>query len=154
VQAADLKVRCKVGYKAMADGRIEIITGRERRRRWSIAEKLRLVAESEAPGASVTAVAARHDVYPGLLFTWRRQAREGRLSAEAMAEFVPVRVVDAPDQPGSALPEAAAPESARSAPLPSRPTPIEVVLPDGCQVRVGQDARPALLRAVLGALRG
>ena len=35
----------------MADGRIEIITGRERRRRWSVAEKLRIVAESEAPGA-------------------------------------------------------------------------------------------------------
>jgi transposase len=146
-------VRCKVGFKAMADGRIEIITGRERRRRWSIAEKLRLVAESEAPGASVTAVAMRHDVYPGLLFAWR-QVREGRLSAEAMAEFVPVRLVDAPDQPGSGLPEAADPDGARSAPLPSRPAPIEVVLPDGCQVRVGQDARPALLRAVLGALRG
>ncbi len=61
----------------MVDGRIEIITGRERRRRWSTAEKLRLVAESEEPGASVTAVALRHDVYPGLLFSWRRQAREG-----------------------------------------------------------------------------
>jgi transposase len=138
----------------MADGRIEIITGRERRRRWSVAEKLRIVAESEAPGASVTAVAMRHDVYPGLLFTWRRQAREGRLVAGALAEFVPVRLVDAPDQPGPVLPGAADPDGARSAPLPCRPAPIEVFLPDGCQVRVGQDARPALLRAVLGALRG
>ncbi len=138
----------------MADGRIEIITGRERRRRWSVAEKLRLVAESEAPGASVTAVAMRHDVYPGLLFTWRRQAREGRLSVEAMAEFVPVRLADAPDQPGPILPKAADPDSARLAPLPSRPAPIEVVLPDGSRVQIGHDARPALLRAVLGALRG
>ena len=46
----------------------------------------------------------RHDVYPGLLFTWRRQAREGRLVAGALAEFVPVRLVDAPDQPGPVLP--------------------------------------------------
>lgn len=138
----------------MADGRIEIITGRERRRRWSVAEKLRIVAESEAPGARVTAVAVRHDVYPGLLFTWRRQAREGRLVAGALAEFVPVHLVDAPDQPSPTLPEAADPAGARLTSLPPGPAPIEVVLPDGCQVRVGQDARPALLRAVLGALRG
>jgi transposase len=138
----------------MADGRIEIITGRERRRRWSLAEELRLVAESEAPGASVTAVALRHDVYPGLLLTWRRQAREGRLAAEAVPAFVPVRLVDVPDQPGAALPEVADPDGTRSTSLPSKPAPIEVVLPDGCQVRVGQDARPALLRAVLGVLRG
>ena len=138
----------------MADGRIEIITGRERRRRWSLAEKLRLVAESEAPGASVTEVALRHDVYPGLLFTWRRQAREGRLAAEAAPAFVPVRLVDTPDQPSPALLEAADPDGARSVPLPSRPAPIEVVLPDGSPVQIGHDARPALLRAVLGALRG
>ena len=108
----------------MVDGRIEIITGRERRRRWSVAEQLRLVAESEAPGASVTAVALRHDVYPGLLFTWRRQAREGRLSAEAMAEFVPVRLVDAPDQPGPALPEAVGPDGDASTPASASRQPL------------------------------
>ncbi len=51
---------------------IEVITGRERRRRWSIEEKLRIVGETFEPGASVGQVAARHEVYPGLLFTWRR----------------------------------------------------------------------------------
>ena len=41
----------------MGNGTIEIITGRERRRRWSIEEKLRLVGETEEAGARVTEVA-------------------------------------------------------------------------------------------------
>ena len=72
----------------MADGTIEIITGHERRRRWSTEEKLRIVAESEDPGACVKAVAIRHDVYPSLVFNWRRQVREGQLSAAGSAGFL------------------------------------------------------------------
>jgi transposase len=48
----------------MPDGTVEIITGKERRRRWSVEEKLRIVAEAEEPGARITEVAARHEVYP------------------------------------------------------------------------------------------
>jgi transposase-like protein len=51
----------------MSNSEIEIISARERRRRWG--EKLRIVAEAHEPGASVRAVAARHDVYPNLLRT-------------------------------------------------------------------------------------
>ena len=43
---------------------IEIITGLERRRRWSVVEKLRIVAESQEPGARVCDVAARHEREP------------------------------------------------------------------------------------------
>ena len=55
------------------DGVVEIITGRERRRRWSIEDTLRMVAELAEPGTRVRAVAARHGVCESLLFTWRRQ---------------------------------------------------------------------------------
>ena len=41
---------------------MEIITGVERRRRWRTDEKLRIVAESEAPGAVISMVARRHGV--------------------------------------------------------------------------------------------
>jgi transposase len=41
---------------------IEIITGRERRRRWSVADKLRILAECREPGAQISAVAARHGI--------------------------------------------------------------------------------------------
>ena len=61
------------------DGVVEIITGRERRRRWSLQDKMRIVAESNEPGSMIRAVAARHGVCESLVFTWRRQAREGLL---------------------------------------------------------------------------
>jgi len=57
---------------------MEIITGVERRRRWRHEEKLRIVAEAEQPGACFAEVARRHDVRRTLLWTWRRQVREGR----------------------------------------------------------------------------
>ena len=52
-----------------------VLTGSERRRRWSAAEKRRIVEESLAVGASVAEIARRHDVHPNLLHGWRRQAR-------------------------------------------------------------------------------
>ena len=62
------------------DGVVEIITGRERRRRWSVADKLGIVAESREPGTLVRAVAARHGVCESLVFTWWREVRNGVLS--------------------------------------------------------------------------
>ena len=116
----------------MSNTTIEIIGGRERRRRWSVEEKLRIVAETHEPGASVRAVAARHDVYPNLLRTWRRQVREGRLVAALPDRFMPVRVAEtAPTTPGIAplnRDPAAAAET------------VEIVLPDGLRVRVGKFA--------------
>jgi transposase len=46
---------------------MEIITGVERRRRWRVEEKLRIVAECERPGACLASVARQHDVSSGLL---------------------------------------------------------------------------------------
>lgn len=57
--------------------RIEIITGTERRRRWSAAEKLRIVEETLTGGDSVSAVPRRHGVAPNLLYRWRRLMTEG-----------------------------------------------------------------------------
>jgi hypothetical protein len=47
------------------------LSGPERRRRWSIAEKQQLVAESVSSGLSVAEFARRHDVHPNLLHAWR-----------------------------------------------------------------------------------
>jgi hypothetical protein len=44
---------------------MEIITGVERRRRWSAAEKLRIVAETEQPGAGIAETARRHEISRG-----------------------------------------------------------------------------------------
>jgi transposase len=61
--------------------RVEIITGRERRRRYSAEEKVRLVEETARPGMTVSAVARLHGVSPSLLFGWRRRMAEGGLEA-------------------------------------------------------------------------
>src|SRR5215213_11171424 len=72
--------------------RIEVLDGPERRRRWRFEDKARLVAQTFEPGVSVCAVERRNGIAPGLLFTWRRQAREGRLGGSEPAPlFVPVR---------------------------------------------------------------
>jgi transposase len=129
----------------MSNTTIEIIGGRERRRRWSADEKLRIVAETHEPGASVRAVAARHDVYPNLLRTWRRQVREGHLVASPPARFMPVRVAEtAPMAAGNAPPnrDRAAAET------------VEIVLLDGLRVRVGNDVGMVALRRIMKVLRG
>lgn len=67
---------------------IEVITSIQRRRRWSTQEKLEIVEESEISGLSVSAVARKYGVSPSLLFTWRRLARDGKLSAIKAGEEV------------------------------------------------------------------
>jgi transposase len=57
--------------------RIEIITGHERRRRYSAEHKLQLVEETMQPGMIVSAVARLHGVSPSLLFKWRQLMSEG-----------------------------------------------------------------------------
>jgi transposase len=68
--------------------RIEVITGRERRRRWSADEKAQITAESFAPGANISAVARRHGMSVGLLHYWRKCARDS--AGETPLQFVPV----------------------------------------------------------------
>ncbi len=125
---------------------MEIITGVERRRRWRLEEKLRIVAETEEPGASFVAVARRHEVSRGLLWNWRQQVRRGDLVHEPMPMFVPVQVM--PDPP-LALP--------RPQPAPPRvqaeDTRVEITLPDGTCVRVGADVGLASLRRIMAAVR-
>jgi Transposase len=52
------------------------------RMRHTIEEKLRIVEETRAKGASVAAVARRHHVNPNQVFAWRRQHRSGLLNAQ------------------------------------------------------------------------
>jgi transposase len=67
---------------------VEIITSVQRRRRWSSREKLAIVEEAEMPEISVSAVARKHGVSPSMVFTWRRLAREGKLTAISAGEEV------------------------------------------------------------------
>lgn len=131
---------------------MEIITGVERRRRWRLDEKLRIVAEAEAPGACFVEIARRYDVSRGLLWNWRRQVRSGELRAAEAAAFLPVHVV--PDAPAATMATAPVPPATPSRSQASLDATIEITLPDGTMVRVGRDVGAVALRRVLGALRG
>ncbi len=80
---------------------------RKRRRRYSEQLKAQVMAECEAPGASVAQVAMAHGINANVVHRWRQWAREGgarrtRSSvapAVAAEAFVPVLVSDAPAGP-------------------------------------------------------
>ena len=56
---------------------ISVVTEVQRRRRYSITEKLQAVRESNAPGMSVSYVARKYGISASLLFNWRRRMAEG-----------------------------------------------------------------------------
>jgi transposase len=53
--------------------RVEVITGPERRRRWSEEQKRVIVAASLTPGAVVSEVARRADVGASQIYRWRKE---------------------------------------------------------------------------------
>ena len=67
---------------------IEIITDGGRRRRWSAADKLRIVEETMYNGESISAVARRNGVAPNLLYRWRKLMLEGGSIAVAADDSV------------------------------------------------------------------
>jgi transposase len=85
---------------------VEVITSVQRRRRWTAAEKERLVAASLAPGAVISAIAQAAGIHPSQLYGWRRQlcalgppgGENGDLSEskDRAATFAAVRVVSEP----------------------------------------------------------
>ena len=108
---------------------VTVLSGPERRRRWTAAEKSRIVEESLAPAAIVAEVARRHDVHTNLLHLWRRQARLAAGSGVAL------------------LPVAVAPER-----RPSGGGAIEIELGSGVRLRVDAAVDEAALARVLRAL--
>ncbi len=108
--------------------KIEVL-GTERRRRWSLQDKLQIVEETMQPGVTVTEVARRHGLAPSVVFTWRRLAREGRLGDTGPA-FMPVEITPVASPP-------------------RRTGLIEIVLSHGRRIRVDRDVDAEALRRVL-----
>ena len=125
---------------------VEIFRG-QARRRWSEADKRRLVAETIGPGATVHGVARRHGVSPSQLFAWRKLFRVGA----GLERAVPAL----PSVPGFAAVEIAParpPSVADVVPAPSGL--IEIELPGGDRVRISGAVDPAVVAAALRALVG
>ncbi|AIQ93192.1 MULTISPECIES: transposase [Methylobacterium] len=135
--------------------RVEVLGGVERRRRWSFEEKARIVEASYAAKTSVSALARRYGIALGLLFTWRRQAREGQLGgAEQAPVFVPV--VTKPElDPGSCVTNLPASAPADEHPRRRRRAGvIKIDLGCGRLLKVDRDVNAEALRRVLSVLEG
>jgi transposase len=134
--------------------RIEVITGVERRRRWSVEEKLRIVTESLTAGVPVSVVARRHRVRSNLLFRWRKLARQGvGPLPDGVLSFVPVRVV-ADGAVARAVPATASLQSDRP-PDGGKAvvSTVEIELPNGCRLRVVADIDSALLHRLVTVVK-
>ena len=110
--------------------RVEILTGSERRRNYTPAEKMRIVEEAFRPGVIVKDVARRLGIHESLLYRWRRLMRAAAPTG-GLPTFVPVTVTLEPDraEPPS-LPSVPSPPSVPSA---AAGAVLEVMLPDGAR---------------------
>ena len=121
--------------------RVEVITGRRRRRDWSDDEKARILAESADPEVNISEVARRNGVSRGLINVWRRKAR---LASSDGPQFVQLRLDDAVD----ARLDATDPPCVLACPAER----IEVTIA-GATVRVPIGVDAATLERVLAAVR-
>jgi transposase len=130
----------------MTISRMEVITSVQRRRRWSLEDKERLVAASIEPGASVSEVARAAGLHVSQLFKWRKELC--KRSEASGASLVPVAIV-----PEASIAEA---EQVASTKAPGRQRKsqgiIEIELGGGHRVRVDCDVDGDALRRVLDAL--
>ena len=62
-----------IGRRSARRPRIELITRGERRRIWTPEQKREIALESLDPGTTPMAVARKHAISSGLLYTWRQQ---------------------------------------------------------------------------------
>jgi transposase len=117
---------------------VTVLSGPERRRRWTTAEKLRIVEECLAAEAPVVEIARRHDVHPNQLHGWRRPVD----TPTQECQFVPIAVSPAESQACEPL-KAAVGEA---------PPIIELVLRNGRILRLPECVTPARAAALAEAL--
>ncbi len=139
----------------------------ERRRTRSLDERKRIVEEALAPGASVAAVARRHELNANLIFKWIRRSREGwrdrrreptteQARAGAAPEttapaFVPVKLLELSAAPAQSPAEIGA-KPTRETRRTGRRGAMEISLPNGAKVSLDADVDAEALRRVLSAL--
>lgn len=120
----------------MTNGRIEVITSVQRRRRWSLAEKQRIVAAAMAPGAISSAVAREAGIHVSQLFRWRQELCK-QDDAGAAPSFAAVTISS----------EAVSPPSP-----PSGSGAIDIEFVSGVRLRITGVVDAAALSAVVSAL--
>jgi transposase len=135
----------------------EVLGRVERRRRFSVEQKLAVLTEATAPGASMSAVARRHGLLPAQVYKWRRLAELGVIGVPGASElpaFVAVEIArEVPSLPApvsAEKPTAGAGASRRR--RRKKAGLIEIELAGGRRVRVDRDVDAAALERVLDVL--
>lgn len=123
---------------ARTSARVEVIAQMTSRRRFSVEQKQAIVAEAFSGRRSVREVARRLEMSTGLIYTWRRQLRAGRLAEMSFARVELAEPAAAPLPPATSSPRTGL---------------IEVALGCGAVVRVDRDVDAAALARVLEVLR-
>ena len=143
------------GRKGALPERVEVRVRPERRRRWSSAAKLAIVRETLAAGSTAQAVADRHGIGTGLIYTWRKQMLRAAMVGFAAVEIKP----DVSALLPGPVSDTAAPLLLSPLPLPpavasscALPGGIEVELPSGVRLRFGSDVDGPALQRILAAL--
>ena len=141
----------------MSYGMAEVLGRVERRRRFSVEQKLAVVSEALEPGANMSAVARRHGLLPAQVYKWRRLAELGVIGMTGVSElpaFVAVNIAQeaasVPVLPVEDKPPAEVEPQRRSRRWPAGL--IEIELEGGRRVRVDRDVDVAALKRVLDAL--
>jgi transposase len=124
---------------------------RATRRIRTLDEKLRILAEAGRPGASVAAVARKHELNANLLFAWRRLHRRGLLEAQRHAPpLLPVTITSptvTPTQRASTTPTS---RSRGKRPVtPTAESFIEIVVAGDTRIRLHGEAQRAVLARLL-----
>lgn len=133
--------------------RVEVITGRQRRRRWTAEEKARIVAESLEANANISDVARRHGVARGLLTAWRHQLSSDGISQEPQG-FAAVKIDTVASVSNDAPRYSAEPAAVATALAAVRGRGrIEIDIA-GARIRVENGIDQVTLSMVLAAVRG
>jgi transposase len=141
----------------MSYGMAEVLGRVERRRRFSVEQKLAVVTEALEPGANMSAVAHRHGLLPAQVYKWRRLAELGVIGITGASELPAFVAVDIA-QAAASLPMVAAKGTPPAEVEPQRRSRrwtaglIEIELEGGRRVRVDRDVDAAALKRVLDAL--
>lgn len=124
------------------------VTDTGRRRRWTDAEKVRIVEESFGAPGRVAETARRHDLGRSLLVRWRRQYRDGELAVGSeVPRFAPLTI---PEQESCGKgSERATPEAAVA---PVSVGLVEITLVNGRRLSVAATLDPGLLMRLVQVL--
>ena len=119
----------------MTKMQVEVITSAQRRRRWSRAEKERIVAAAMEPGAVASEVARAAGIHSSQLFRWRQELCE---RAQIPSAFNPVAITS---EPGTVSP-----------PSPERAGVIELEFAGGGRMRITGPVDASTVSALMKAL--